>query len=260
MSHSGTNRFARRFQHFCAGIAVLVMFSAGVAAQPRNLIVSVATSVFDALEEIAGLYRAETGVSVSLNAGSSNTLARQIIAGANAGLFVSADEIQMDAVEKSGRVVPRTRTRLLTNELAVVVPKASTGVTLSSVLEGRIARLALGEPGAVPAGVYARRFLEHEGGWSRVAAKVVPFPTVRAVLSAVEAGRVDAGIVYRTDARVSSAKVIAHITKREHPYLEIVYPAAVIAGPSEAEARRFLEFLKGPVSRAVFDRRGFGRP
>jgi molybdate transport system substrate-binding protein len=166
----------------------------------------------------------------------------------------------MDAVAKAGRIVVGTRTRLLTNELSIVVPKASADFPLARVLQGRIARLAIGEPGAVPAGVYARKWLEHEGAWQRVEGKVVPFPTVRAVLSAVEAERVDAGIVYRTDAMSASVRVIANILKTQHPYLDISYPVAVIAGPSEAEARRFLEFLKGPAARAVFDRRGFGRP
>lgn len=239
---------------------MLAAFSTSVAAQPPGLVVSVATSVYDALDEIAGLYRAATGVTVALNAGGSNTLARQIVEGAKAGLFLSADAAQMDAVEKAGRIVPGTRTRLLTNELAIVVPKTSTDFTLARLLEGRITRLAMGEPAAVPAGVYGRKWLEHEQAWERVAAKVVPFPTVRAVLTAVEAERVDAGIVYRTDALSSSARVIANISKKDHPYLDITYPAAVIAGPSEADARRFLEFLKGPAARAVFDRRGFGRP
>ena len=247
-------------QRLCAAITLLAAVGTSVAAQPPGLVVSVAASVYDALDEIAGLYRAATGINVALNAGGSNTLARQIVEGAKAGLFVSADTAQMDIVEKAGRVVAGTRTPLLTNELAIVVPKTSTDVTLARVLEGRITRLAMGEPGAVPAGVYGRRWLEHERAWTRVEPKVIPFPTVRAVLSAVEAERVDAGIVYRTDAMASSVRVIAQISRREHPYLDITYPAAVIVGPSEADAKRFLEFLKGPVARAVFDRRGFGKP
>ena len=247
-------------QRWCVGITVLAAFSTSVAAQPPGLVVSVATSVYDALDEIAGLYRAATGVTVALNAGGSNTLARQIIEGARAGLFLSADAIQMDAVQKAGRLVPGTRTPLLTNDLAIVVPQSSATVALAHVLEGRISRLGMGEPAAVPAGVYGRKWLEHEGAWARVAPKVVPFPTVRAVLSAVEAGRVDAGIVYRTDAMSSAVRVLALVSTKDHPYLDITYPAAVIAGPSEAEARRFLEFLKGPAARAVFDRRGFGKP
>ena len=253
-------RLTKLMRWMIAFVTVLAAFVTPVATQPPGLVVSVAASVYDALDEIAGLYRVATGVTVALNAGGSNTLARQIVEGAKAGLFLSADEIQMDAVEKAGRVAAGTRTRLLTNELAVVVPQSTKDVTLTRLLEGRIARLAMGEPGAVPAGVYGRRWLEHEGAWARLESKVIPFPTVRAVLSAVEAGRVDAGIVYRTDATTSDVRVIATMTRKDHPYLDIAYPVAVIVGPSEKEARRFLEFLKGPAARAVFDRRGFGRP
>jgi molybdate transport system substrate-binding protein len=244
-----------------AGMTAIAMLVAPLEAQPSGLVVSVAASVYDALEEIAGLYRATTGVTVALNAGGSNTLARQIVEGAKAGVFISADARQMDAVEKAGRIVAGTRTRLLTNELAVIVPAGSRATTLEGLLKGEVTRLALGEPGAVPAGVYARAWLEHEGAWSRLESKVIPFPTVTAVLTAVESGRVDAGVVYRTDAISSkSVRVIGHLASTEHRYLDISYPAAVIAGPSEADARRFLQFLTGPAARAVFDRRGFGRP
>lgn len=244
------------------GLSVLIALAAlgaPAVAQPSGLVVSVAASLHDALVEIAGLYRAATGMTVALNPGGSNTLARQIVEGAPVGLFLSADEIQMDIVDKAGRVAPGTRTVLLTNELAVVVSgDARASTTVQDVLDGRLARLAMGEPSAVPAGVYARRWLEHEKAWDRVAAKVVPFPTVRAVLSAVEAGRVDAGIVYRTDAMTANVRVIARVSSTDVPSLNIVQPAAVIAGPMEKEARRFLEFLKGDQARAVFVKRGFG--
>ena len=252
--------FTKMMRLGLTGITVIAAFSTPVAAQPPGLVVSVAASMNDALAEIAGLYRVATGVTVALNTGSSNTLARQIVEGARAGLFLSADEIQMDVVEKAGRLVSGTRARLLTNELAVIVPRdAPADVTVQRVLEGRVSRLAIGEPSAVPAGVYGRRWLEHQGAWARVSPKVVPFPTVRGVLAAVEAGRVDAGIVYRTDALTSSARVIARVSPKEHPYLDIVHSAAVVVGPNEAAARRFLEFLKSEPARAVFDKRGFGR-
>jgi molybdate transport system substrate-binding protein len=237
---------------------VLAAFSTPVTAQPPVLVVSVAASVNDALDEIGRLYRAATGVAVALNPGGSNTLARQIVEGAKAGLFLSADEAQMDLVEKAGRIVPGTRARLLTNELAIVAPLSSNGLTLTRLLEGGVTRLAMGEPAAVPAGVYGRRFLEHLGAWARLEPKVIPFPTVRAVLSAVENGRVDAGIVYRTDAMSSRVRVVETISARHHAYLDIAYPVAVIKGPQEAAARRFLEFLKAPQARAIFEKRGFG--
>ncbi len=133
------------------GITLMAAFSPPVTAQPPGLVVSVAASIHDALAEIAGLYRAATGVTVALNTGGSNTLARQIVEGAPVGLFLSADDLQMDVVEKAGRLVPGTRTRLLTNELAVVVPHdAPADFTLERLLEGRVSRLAMGEPSAVP--------------------------------------------------------------------------------------------------------------
>jgi molybdate transport system substrate-binding protein len=235
------------------GITVLAAFSTPVAAQPPGLVVSVAASMNDALAEIAGLYRAATGVTVAVNTGSSNTLARQIVEGAPAALFLSADEIQMDIVEKAGRTVAGTRTRLLSNELVVIVPAdPRPGTGIEQVLGGHVRRIAMGEPGAVPAGVYGRKYFERKGAWARVEPKVIPFPTVRGVVAAVEAGRVDAGVVYATDARTARVTVIDRATD-----LDIVHSAAVLRGPREEAARRFLEFLKTGPARAVFTKRGF---
>lgn len=244
------------------GATLLLTFSAPAAAQPPGLVVSVAASLYDALAEIAGLYRVAAGVTVSLNPGGSNTLARQIVAGARVGLFLSADDIQMDTVEAAGLLVPGTRTPLVTNTLAVIVPTgARADVTLADLAGAAIRRIAMGEPSSVPAGVYGRRWLEREAVWDRVAPKVVPFPSVRAVLAAVEAGRADAGIVYITDTTGRPDATIAFLapaaTSRD---LAIVYPAAVVRGPSEAEGRAFLKFLQSAAAREVFVRRRFGTP
>ena len=241
-------------------VIVCLLAVAPVSAQRGRVVVSVASSVADAVEEIAGLYQAVTGNSVSVNAGGSNTLARQIVEGAPSAIFVSADEAQMNTVETAGRIVPGTRSTLLTNELALIAPVDTTAITLAQVRDGRIARLAIGEPAGVPAGVYARTWLERDGTWARLQSKVVPFPTVRAVLGAVEAGRVDAGVVYATDAIGARVRVVARVTAQDHPEVRISYPVALITGGNADAARPFLAFLKGAQARAVFDRRGFGRP
>jgi molybdate transport system substrate-binding protein len=239
-------------QRVLAGVSLIAMLGMPAAAQ-NALVVSVAVSMNDALTEIAGLYRAGGGGAVSVNTGGSNTLARQIVEGAPAALFLSADEIQMDLVEKANRIVPGTRTALLANGLAIIVPAGKPRtVTMEQILEGRINRLAMGEPTAVPAGVYGRRFFERQGAWDRVRPKVVPFPSVRAVLAAVESGRVDAGVVYRTDVTAARVIPIANVDD-----LDIVHSAAVIKGARESEARRFLQFLKSDQARAVFTARGF---
>src|SRR4029450_9032894 len=155
-------------QRLFASIAVLAALIAPVAAEPQSVVVSVAASVYGALDEIAVLYRAATGVTVALNAGGSNALARQIVEGAKAGVFISADNRQMDVVEKAGRLVAGTRPRLLTNEPAGVVPwAAAPRRTRARVRDGGVARLAMGDPTAVPAGVYGRAWLERQGAWTR---------------------------------------------------------------------------------------------
>ncbi len=244
------------------GATLLVAFSTPVAAQPPGLVVSVAASLHEALVEIAGLYRAATGVTVALNPAGSNTLARQIVEGAKVGLFLSADDLQMDVVERADRLVPGTRTRLLTNSLAVIVPAGTrASLTAADLANPAIQRIAMGEPSSVPAGVYGRKWLERERLWTAVAPKVVPFPTVRAVLAAVEAGRVDAGIVYLTDtvgrSAVSVPLLVPSTGNRDSA---IVHSAAVVRGPGEADARKFLQFLQSPPVREVFVRRRFGIP
>ena len=244
----------------CLALAVGASLVASTGARTDvRLVVSVAASLSAAVEEIAGAYRSATGVALDVNTAGSNTLARQIVAGAKVDVFLSADDRQMEVVERAGLVARGTRAPLVTNELVLIAPAdAPASLTAVDVLSGRIARLAMGEPSSVPAGVYGRQWLEHENAWSVLAPKVVPFPTVRAVLAAVDAGRVDAGIVYATDVLGSRARVLRRVTGL--PDLHIVYTAAVIAGSSEAEGRRFLHYLQSAPARAVFARRGFGLP
>ena len=241
---------------------ILLLLSLALA-QPTRLVVSVAASMHDALVEIADQYRAATGISIDLNTGGSNTLARQIVEGAPADLFLSADDLQMDVAAKADRLAPGTRVHLLTNSLVVIVPADSKmRVAVPSDLAGAaVVRVAMGEPSAVPAGVYARKWLERLSLWTAVSPKVIPFPTVLGALAAVEAGRVDAGIVYRTDAIARGAvKVVIEVAARSNPDVAVVHSAAVVRGPREAAARAFLAYLQGPQAKAVFTRRGFGLP
>jgi molybdate transport system substrate-binding protein len=109
--------------------------------------------------------------------------------------------------------------------------------------------------------VYGRKWLERLNLWAMVSPKVVPFPTVLGALSAVAAGRVDAGIVYRTDAIArSTVKVAIALPASSNPDIAVVHSAAVVRGAHEPAARALLAYLQGPQARAVFARRGFGLP
>jgi molybdate transport system substrate-binding protein len=217
-------------------------------ARPQPLVVSVAASLADVMSELARRHEQATGQAVRLNVAGSNFIARQIVEGARVDAFISADDAQMDVAEKAGRLVPGTRVPLLTNQLVVVGrPGGTLRVTGASVLATpAVGRVALGNPESVPAGVYARQWLERQAVWRDVSPKVVPAMTVRAALAAARAGRVDAAIVYATY-RVPTADAPA-----------IVYPVAVVRGANEAAARAFVTYLQSVEAGAVFRAAGFG--
>jgi molybdate transport system substrate-binding protein len=224
-----------------------------------DLTVFAAASLSDALQEIGRNYQAGGGDPVHFNLAASSTLARQIKEGAPADVFFSADEAKMDELEKAGLLAAGSRRRLLSNTLVIVAPKAATVPAggAAFLLLPAVRRLALAETTTVPAGIYARAWLEKTGLWPKVAAKVIATENVRACLAAVESGNVDAGIVYRTDALLSrQVQVVDQIPAAEGP--RISYPAAVLRATKQPEAAaRFADYLASPAAQAVFLKFGF---
>jgi len=240
--------------------ALAVLLLAGPAAsQPPPLVASVASSLADVMSELTTRYARTTGQEVRLNVAGSNVLARQIVEGARADAFISADAAQMDVAERAGRLVKGSRVDLLTNQLVVVGAPGSTLRVDGPRALGATAvqRVALGNPDSVPAGVYARQWLEKAGSWPAVSGKVVPTVTVRAALAAVRSGRADLAVVYDTDARTEPrVPVLYAVPLTDAP--PVRYPAAVIEGPNQAAAQRFIDYLCGAEAGAVFTTAGFG--
>lgn len=240
---------------------LLIVIAAFVAASPASaqpLTVSAASSLADVMADVGRAWVSAGGPGIQVNAGGSNILARQVAQGARVDVFVSADHAQMDVAAASGRLVAGSVRDLLSNTLVVVVPGRALAGTFAptDLVSARITRVALGNPQSVPAGVYARQWLERAGLWSAVAPKVVPTLTVRAALAAVRAGRVDAGVVFATDARTAPDVVVAYrVPAADAPVVR--YPVAVVRGPRETEAARFVQFLTSPAARAVFEAAGF---
>ena len=238
--------------------AVLAALSLMLPRGDSTLLVGAAVSLTEPAQEAAALYRAAGGDAVRFNFAGSNTLARQIVNGAPADLFISADEAQMNVAASAGAIDQATRVDLLSNRLAVIVrPGGPTIREAGQLLGPEVRRVAIGEPAAVPAGVYARQFLEARGLWQGIERRLVPLPNVRAVLAAVQNGSADAGIVYQTDAATAPEITRALIVSGAGAP-RIVYPAAVVAHSRHADAaRRFLLFLRSPRAAEVFRRYGF---
>ena len=229
------------------------------ALRAEELLVFAAASLTESLQESAKAFETETGIHVVFNLGGSGLLARQIEQGGPADLFFSAEEARMDVLERGGWLLERTRRTRLANSLVVVVPQDSR-LQLSSaasLTNAVVRRLALADTQTVPAGMYARSYLESIQLWTALEARVLPAESVRAALAAVESGNADAGIVYKTDAAISKkVRVALEIPSTEGPAIR--YPMAVIRTTRHPEtARRLLEHLGSDRTGEIFLHHGF---
>ena len=237
-----------------AALAILVSLQAD---QP--IVVSAAISLSGPLEEIAKAYKSEGGGEVRFNFAASNVLARQIANGAPADIFISADESQMDYAQEQRGIDPQSRIRLLSNRLVVITqPERGRAWHDVHALAGQeVNRIAIGDPAGVPAGVYAKQYLEKAGVWSALQPKLLALANVRAALAAVESGGAEAGFVYESDAASASRVRVAFVV--EGPQApQIVYPAAITARTkNRAAAVKFLEYLRGSTALTIFRRHRF---
>ncbi len=244
------------------GALLLPSCSSGREAQ-EELVVYAAASLRDALAELAPAFEAREGTEIVFNFGSSGDLARQIVAGNRADLFFSADEAELDRIERAGLVVPGTRVALLSNQLVVIEPAGAAPALFTDpfdpqqLADERVGLLSLAQPETVPAGRYARAWLEARGVWSRVEGRVLPGVDVRAALAAVESGGARAGIVYRTDAtRSPRVRVVYEVPIAEGP--PISYPLVVLArSGAGGNAGKLATYLASSGAAAVFERHGF---
>lgn len=232
-----------------------------LAGAPEQITVSAAISLSNALGEAAHVYSSSGGGQVAFNFAASNVLARQIVNGARVDMFISADEAQMDVVERAGLVAPGTRVPLVGNRLALIAPTTDASITsVQSLLDSRVRRIAVGDPAAVPAGVYARQYLEQAGLWPKLRGKIVPTGSVRAALAAVANRATDAGFVYVTDVRgAQDVRLVQRIDGPDAP--RIVYPMCIVtSGRQTHEAQGFHAFLRQRQATAVLQRHGFLTP
>lgn len=245
-----------------AFLSLLLLFSpaAAFAQAAAPVTVFAAASLTDSLKAVADAYKAKTGTTITLSFGASSTLARQIEQGAQADIFMSADTDWMDYLQKGGHIADATRKDLLGNELVLVTAsdaKPAPAIAPHFDLAGALGngKLALADPASVPAGKYGKAALSALGVWDSVAAKLAPAENVRVALEYVARGEAPYGIVYATDAKVAPGVRVAGVfPENTHP--PIVYPVALTRHASPA-ARAFLDFLKGPQAKAIFEKAGF---
>jgi len=237
---------------------VMAAGEAKKAKEKYSLNVFAAASLTEALNEIATLYKAAAPeATLTFNFDSSGKLQTQIENGAEADLFLSAGQKQMDAIAAT-YIDSTTRKDLLVNQVVLIVPKNSKKniKSFEDCLGDKVSLIAIGNS-SVPVGQYTEEIFKSLNGWDKITAKASLGTNVKEVLSQVESGSVDAGIVYATDAATAkNVKVVAEAPKGSHK--PAIYPVAVLkksAQPKEAKA--FLDYLSTPKATAVFKKIGF---
>jgi len=236
-------------------------FPATQATSPQakavTLTVSAATSLQAALQAIQRLYRQEhPHTTLVYNFGSSGSLQQQIEQGAPVDVFFSAAQKQMDALEQKDLLLPGTRRNLVGNQVVLATAKNSDIAAFRDLTGDLVQRAAIGDPRSVPIGQYAQEVLISLKLSDALNSKLVFARDARQVLTYVETGNVDAGLVYATDAHWGRVRVAATAPPGTHQ--PILYPVAVIKASKNAEAAQdFVQFLAGGRAQAVFKQHGF---
>lgn len=241
------------FRSLAAVCALILIPLHGAAKEP--LTIFAAASLKDALDDAARGWAHPVVISY----GGSGLIARQVAQGAPADLVVLANVVWMDWLEENGPAL-QDRRDLIANRLVLVGPagaqplEAVDGPAMMDRLAG--GRLAMGNTSGVPAGIYARQWLENTGLWAELQTHLAETENVRAALALVARGEAPLGVVYASDAQADpGVDVVYAVPGSAHD--PIIYPMAVPAGPSSAQAIEFAEYLSSEQGQDVFLRHGF---
>ncbi|HJV45061.1 MAG TPA: molybdate ABC transporter substrate-binding protein [Bacillota bacterium] len=225
-----------------------------------ELMISAAASLKDAMNEMKTAFEGEhPNVNLSFNFGSSGKLAQQIAQGAPADIFLSASKKDMDTLEGKSLIIKDTRVDFTKNELVLIANKNSE-LTISSFENMDLSKfnhLAIGEPKSVPAGNYAEETFQNLKLWDQLQNKLVMGSDVRQVLTYVESGNTELGVVYLSDALISNkVKVLA--TAKSEWHKPIVYPGAIVANSAHIEdAKAFISYLSSDQGKELLKKYGF---
>lgn len=226
----------------------------------EEVVVFAAASMKNAMDAVAADFQAATGHTVTISYAGSNQLAKQIIEGAPADIFVSAAVNWMDEVEKAGMLVAGSRCDMFGNTMVLIGAAGAAPVEIVPGLDlkGLVGdgKLAMALVDSVPAGQYGKAALETLGIWAEVEPMVAQADTVRAALALVSLGEAPYGIVFATDAAADpKVSVVGSFPIDSYP--TVIYPGALLTGAADEADRAFFEAITSDAGDARFAEQGF---
>lgn len=222
-----------------------------------TVLVFAAASLTDVMADVAaGFEVANPSVDVEVNVAGSSSLGEQILEGAPADVFASANQTTMDRVVAEGAVVDTPRV-FAANRLQIAVP-VDNPAGIAGLFDFADESLLLGLCiETVPCGDFARQALAKAGVEPSIDTEE---PDVRALLAKVATGELDGGVVYETDILAVSDTVAGVVIEPEYN-VEAVYPIARLSdAPNPAAAEEFVAYVLSDDGRGVLDRYGFRQP
>jgi molybdate transport system substrate-binding protein len=234
-----------------------IVIACSDASVEGELLVSAAASLTDAFGEVESAFEEENpDVDVVLNLGSSSALREQILEGAPADVFASANTSNMDQVAQAGELSGEAEI-FVTNSLQIAVPTGNpAGVTgLEDFAREELLIGLCAED--VPCGDFGRRALENAGITPSIDTNEAD---VRALVTKIEAGELDAGITYVTDV-LSTSGTVEGIEIPAEVNVVAEYPIGTLAGaPNAGTAAAWVEFVLSDEGQAILTSYGFTSP
>ena len=234
-------------------------------AEERVLIFA-ASSLKEALEEIKSLHKNNTKILFSF--ASSSTLARQIEYGAEADIFLSANEKLTDYLQSKNLVLSENRKKIIGNRLVLIKYRPEThrkserspanpSILSYEKIKEAIKppeRIVIGDPLHVPAGIYTKKTFKLLGLWIWLKEKIAPAESARTALSHVNRGQASLGIVYYTDVQIASnVEIVGYLPDFESNKIE--YDFSLLSNKNPATS--FYEIIISEEAIKIFAKHGF---
>jgi molybdate transport system substrate-binding protein len=248
---------------YAAALSTLVMVACTSPAPkptPEPLLVSAASNLIPAFEELGQQYQEQTGTQVVFNFAASGQLAQQIEQGAPVDLFVSADVDYVKELAAKGRVVPDT-VQIYARGRLTLWARADSRLhieTVQDLLKPEVQRVAIANPEHAPYGVVARQALQAAEVWNNIQNKLVLGENVRQTLQFAETGDVDVAII-PLSLSITSAGHWALVPEDLHPPINQAL-GVVTDSPRQSAARDFAAFITGPQGRHILSKYGYELP
>ncbi len=236
----------------------LVLALVACNRESTHITVGAAASLRHVMPELVEQYRADSGVVVDVTYGASDILASEVERGAAIDALVLAEAAELDRLIGAHAIDAGSRRLIASNVIVLVGPAGSKQRFASLATLPESVKIAVGDPTTVPAGRYARQYLERLGTWPALEPHLVFGGDVAGALALARQGRAQLAIVYRTDASTAAPLVVLD-APADAPVTSVVAGIATHSSHAAA-ARAFADFLGSSRAQQILVRHGFAPP